>query len=119
MKAAGYEKRIIKKMTAVNTYRPEFEQTIKILAKIYEEFDKAKEQFEESGGEYVITYTNKSGVSNMIKNPIYKIIEDMEDRILAYNRELGLTPVGYKRIMNKFEKEKRSGLAEALKSLGG
>ena len=41
----------------------------------------------------------------------------MEEKILAYNRELGLTPSGYKRIMNKFEKEKHSELAEALKAI--
>lgn len=118
MRAVTYEKRIIKDMKAVRTYKDEFMQTIKVLAKIYEEFDKAKEQFDQSGGQYIITYTNKSGVTNTVKNPLYRIIEEMEEKILAYNRELGLTPSGYKKIMNKFEKEKRSELAEALKSLG-
>ena len=119
MRATTYEKRIIKNMKAVGAYKAEFNQVIKRLAKIYEEFDKAKEQFEESGGQYVITHTNKNGATNTIKNSLYRIAEEMEEKILAYNRELGLTPSGYKRIMNKFEKEKRSELAEALKALGG
>ena len=119
MRATTYEKRIIKNMKAVGTYKAEFNQVIKTLAKIYEEFDKAKEQFEQSGGQYVITHTNENGATNTIKNPLYRIVEEMEEKILAYNRELGLTPSGYKRIMNKFEKEKRSELAEALKALEG
>lgn len=119
MKASTYEKKIIKSMRAVGTYKPEFGQTIKTLAKIYEQFDRAEEQFEKTGGEYVVKHVNKNGSSNIIKNPLYRILEEMEEKILAYNRELGLTPLGHKRIMNKFEKEKRSELAEALKSLGG
>lgn len=119
MRALTYEKKIIKAMKAVNTYRDEFGQTIKTLAKIYEQFDEAKAQFERTGGQYVIKHTNKNGNTNIIKNPLYRIVEEMEEKILAYNRELGLTPTGYKKIMNKFEKEKRSELAEALKALGG
>lgn len=118
MKATTYEKRIIKAMKTVGTYKPEFSQAIKTLAKIYEQFDQAKEQFERTGGEYVVKHTNKNGNTNIIKNPLYRILEEMEEKILAYNRELGLTPSGYKRIMNKFEKEKHSELAEALKALG-
>lgn len=118
MRASTYEKRIIKAMNAVGTYKTEFNQVIKTLAKIYEQFDEAKEQFEKTGGQYVIKHTNKNGSVNIIKNPLYRIVEEMEEKILAYNRELGLTPSGYKKIMNKFEKEKRSELAEALKALG-
>ena len=117
MKAATYEKRIIKNMNAVKTYKKEFLQAVKTLAKIFEDLDRAREQFENAGGEYVIEYTNKSGTKNIIKNPMYRLIEEMEEKILAYNRELGLTPSGYKRIMNKFEKEKHSELAEALKAI--
>ena len=118
MRAETYEKRIIKAMKAVGTYKPEFGQAIKTLAKIYEEFDRAQEQFISTGSAFTVKNVTKTGAMNTVKNPLYRIVEELEERILAYNRELGLTPSGYKRIMNKFEKEKRSALVDALKSLG-
>lgn len=48
MKAATYKKKIIRDMKAVETYRPEFKTTIESLAKIYENLDTARAQFEES-----------------------------------------------------------------------
>ena len=107
-------------MFIIETYKPEFEKTITTLAKIYENYDEAMEQFEKSGGMFLVMKMKKDGSVETAKNPLYRIIEEMEERILSYNRELGLTPSGYKKIMNKFpKKEKKSGLAAALESLGG
>ena len=120
MKARTYKNNIKENMIKLETYKPEFEKTITTLAKIYENYDEAMEQFEKSGGMFLVMKMKKDGSVETAKNPLYRIIEDMEERILSYNRELGLTPSGYKKIMNKFpKKEKKSGLAAALESLGG
>lgn len=119
MRARTYEKRIVADMKAVGTYKPEFDKTIKELARIYEDIDDAREKFEKTGGNFVIKHTNKNGSTNLIKNPIYLAIEGMQSRALAYNRELGLTPAGLKKIKGRDSDDgSSSGLMEALKSLG-
>lgn len=60
--------------------------------------DKAKEKFEESGGETVVEYTNKNGSINTVKNPALVVVMEFDAQALAYWRDLGLTPAGLKRI---------------------
>ena len=116
MNAKTYEKKIIADMKEVGTYKPEFNKTIETLALIYEDIDTARAQFEKSGGNMIIAHTNKSGATNLVKNPFYLIIENLQANILQYNRELGLTPKGLKNI-NEAEmkgKKKKSKLLAAL-----
>ena len=101
MKAAEYEKIIKKNMRAVGTYRKEFDKTVKTLASIYEDLDEATEKFEEDERTFVVEHTNKNGSTNRIKNPNYLIIEGLRQSIILYNRELGLTPAGLKKINAK------------------
>lgn len=120
MLAKTYKKRIIKNMRAVGTYRPEFAGTIEELAQMLEDLDKAREEFDASGGKVVIEHTNKNGSTNLAKNPLYLALEGMQTRILAYYKELGLTPMGLKKI--KGDEAGATGqteLLEALKDLGG
>lgn len=119
MLAKTYKKRIIKNMRAVDTYRPEFAGTIEELAQMLEDLDKAREEFDASGGKVVIEHTNKNGSTNLAKNPLYLALEGMQTRILAYYKELGLTPMGLKKI--KGDEAGTTGqteLLEALKDLG-
>lgn len=119
MNAKTYEKKIIADMKEVGTYKPEFNKTIETLAKIYEDIDTARAQFEKSGGNMIIAHTNKNGATNLVKNPFYLIIENLQDNILQYNRELGLTPKGLKNI-NEAEmkgKKKKSKLMAALEEV--
>lgn len=113
-----YKKKIVDNMKAVGTYRPEFLKTVENLAKIYVDMDNARKQFDESGGQIVIAYTNKNGSTNMVKNPCYQAIEGLQNNILLYGRELGLTPAGLKKIKGEAGKETRGGgLAAALIAL--
>ena len=106
-------------MRSVGTYREEYLESIKTLAKMYEDLDKAKEQFSKFGDNFVIRHTNKNGSTNLVKNPLYLAIEGMQRRILEYNRELGLTPAGLNKIKGGDSDDgSSSGLMEALKSLG-
>ena len=104
----------------VGTYRPEFNPVIDTLAGVLEKRDKTEEQFIKSGGNAVVTHTNKGGAANLVKNPLLVVIGELNSQALAYWRDLGLTPSGLKKINEKaLEKRKGSALAEALKELGG
>lgn len=119
MDEKGYKKKIISDMKSIGTYRPEFTKTIDNLAKIYVDMDIAREQFERSGGSLVVKHTNKNGATNWAKNPFYLIIEGLQNNILMYNRELGLTPAGLRKIKGDMvaTDEKPKGLAAVLMNL--
>ena len=115
-----YKKKIKDACTAAGTYRPFFDSTIGILAEILEKRDQAREQYEkEFDSQPVITYTNKAGASNPVKNPVLVMWNDLNSTALTYWRELGLTPAGLKKIDEQSMKpKKKSSLAEVLKDLG-
>ena len=118
VKAATYRKKIKKDMEAVGTYRPEFDRTIAALALTYEDRDEIREEFKRTGGNFVVKHVNKNGSSNPVKNPFVVILDRLDDKILQYNRELGLTPAGLKKINDKSLKiEKASGLEAAMKGM--
>lgn len=105
-------------MKSIGTYKVEFDKVIDNLAKMYEDMDTVREQFEKSGGNIVVKHTNKSGATNWVKNPFFLVIEGLQDRILMYNRELGLTPAGIKKIKGDLAAEtKPTGLAAVLMNL--
>lgn len=119
MRASTYKKKIIQDMKAIGTYQPEFEKVVDNLANIYEDMDNAREQFVRSGGSIVVEHTNKNGSTNLVKNPFFHAIESLQNNILLYNRELGLTPAGYRKIKGEaaVPEEKRKGLADLLAEL--
>lgn len=119
MKAKTYKTRIIHSMEAVGTYKPEFDKVINNLAQIFEDMDTARDQFERSGGSFIVKHTNKNGSTNLVKNPYYLVIEGLQQNILSYSRELGLTPAGLKKINadGMEAKKKISKLDAALMSL--
>lgn len=121
MKAGTYKKRIIADMENIGTYKPEFNKVIDTLAQIYEDMDAAREQFRKSDGSVTTERVNKDGSVKMTKNPYFATIEGLQDRILKYNSELGLTPAGYKKLTGEGLKDERKagGLLEALKKFEG
>lgn len=114
-----YKQQIIRKMKDVGTYSTSFVYTINVLAKVLADYEATTERFERTGGHMVIKHTNKSGATNIVKNPLYQAIEKLRDDIITYSRELGLTPAGLKRI-NKDggQPEKQSPLERVLLELG-
>lgn len=115
-----YKKDIIENMKAVGTYKEEFTDIINSLAKIYYDYDDACDKFQKSGSNFMIKHTNKSGATNIVKNPYYLVIEGLRQNILAYSRELGLTPAGLKKINDKelVKNHKVSKLDKALARFG-
>ena len=114
-----YKRQIVRKMKAIGTYNASFMYTIIVLSKVLAVYEVTTEQFERTGGHMVIKHTNKSGATNIVKNPLYQAIEKLRDDIITYSRELGLTPAGLKRI-NKdgAQREKQSPLERVLLELG-
>ena len=56
----------------------------------------------------------------MTKNPLLVMWDDLNKSALAYWRDLGLTPAGLKKIdETALKKQKKTGLSEILKELGG
>jgi phage terminase small subunit len=119
MTAAKWKSKIKKSILKAGTYKDYFDPVIAALSDILEQRDRAKEQFEQSGGVCVIKYTNKGGATNPTKNPFLLIWNDLNMSALAYWKELGLTPASFKKMTgaNAPAEEKQSGLAAALKAI--
>ncbi len=113
-----YKKDIIKKTKALGLYKKEFEHTINGLARALADQEKTINLFDASGGQIMVKHTNKAGATNAAKNPFYLAIESLRVDILAYCRELGLTPASLKRIKeDELSKQKNSPLSVALNQL--
>lgn len=111
------QKDIVRKMKKVGTYNASFEMTIEAFAKLIFDYKNTLKIFEKTGGNVVISHTNKSGATNIVKNPLYLAIEKMRTDLILYARELGLTPAGLKKLNQELQEEKASPLDEILSKL--
>ena len=120
MKKETWKKRIKQACQEVGTYRPSFEHIINSLAEILEARDQVMKYYKDSGAKPIVMRTNKGGHTNMEKNPILVIYDDMSNTAMAYWKELGLTPKGLKAIGDKAMKAgpKRNTLGDALRDIG-
>lgn len=98
MKKEEWHERIKLACEDAGTYRPFFDSVIDSLAGIMERRDTAQDQFIKTGGNVIITHTNKSGQKNLVKHPALVALMDCDRDALAYWDRLGLTPAGYKKL---------------------
>lgn len=120
MNKTVWKRKIKKQCETVGTYRESFMPVIDTLAATLAQRDSTYDEFLESGGKSCIEYTNKGGNTNMTKNPLLVMWDDLNKSALAYWRDLGLTPAGLKKIdETALKKQKKTGLSEILKELGG
>lgn len=119
MSKTKWKNLIKKQLTALGLQNDAYESTVESLAAILEQRDKTFAEFRKSGGKSVIEYTNKGGSTNMTKNPLLVLWDDLNKTALAYWRELGLTPSSYKKLTGTGAKkeESKKGLAAALASI--
>ena len=109
---------ILEQMAALQVQNDAYSSSVETLAGILEQRDKTFREFKAMGGKSVMAYTNKGGSTNMTKNPLLVLWDDLNKSALAYWRELGLTPSSYRKLTGEgVQKEKVSGLAAALKTL--
>lgn len=118
MKKRTWKEKIRKSCKDAATYQEYFENVIDTLAGILESRDEAEEKYIEGGSKPVIEYTNKSGATNLIKNPSLTVVDDLNKTALLYWKELGLTPSAYKKVTGaSLTSESSGGLAAALASI--
>lgn len=113
----AYKRDINRMMKQVGTYNKSFEITINTFAKLLYDYQETLAMFEKTGGNVVISHTNKNGSTNIVKNPLYQSIEKMRADIITYARELGLTPAGLKKLNQELQEEKGSPLDSILEKL--
>ena len=117
MRRRTWKARIKAACVEAGTYRPYFDYAIDTLAGIMEERDKAQDSYQKTGSQPVVTFTNKQGAKNLVKNPMLVMVSELNAQALTYWRDLGLTPAGLKKINDDMLKEKKSGMGELLKGL--
>ena len=118
MKREEWKKEIIRACKTAKTYRPFFDNAIEQLAGILEMRDDAEEQYRKSGNSPVIKHTNKAGHANLTKNPALVVINECNQQALAYWRDLGLTPAGYKKLNTGELSEHDNTFEEMLAKVG-
>lgn len=120
MKRKTWKERIRKACRDAGTYQAYFDNAIDTLAGILETRDRVEQQYIESGAEPVVRYTNKSGNTNMTKNPLLSTYDELNKTALMYWKELGLTPSAYKKVTgDKPKDEEIRGLAAVLAAIDG
>lgn len=106
-------------MTDVGTYQPSFDDAVDTLAGMLERRDTLEKQFYKSNAPMIVEHTNKAGATNLEQNPMVRMLNDMNNDILSFMRDLGLTPRGLKTITDKnASKEVKSPFTEILDKLG-
>lgn len=117
---ATWRKRIRAACEEAGTYEPFFDMAIDQLAGIMETRDAAEKQYKATGKHPVIQHTNKGGATNLVKNPMLVIINECNQQALAYWRDLGLTPSGFKKLGNELtvNVRKEASFEELLAGIG-
>lgn len=114
---SNYKKKIEKACKDAGTYQPYFDAVIDTLADLLQMRDDAKDKFIRSGGNTVITHTNKTGAVNIVKNPALVVIMDINAQAIAYWRELGLTAKSYKQMFGDIKTDAGASLESILAGL--
>lgn len=120
MNKEEWRENIVNASKKAGTYRAYFDNVIDTLAETMAMRDDARSKFYASGGNSVVTHTNQGGNTNIVKNPMLVVIDDLNKTALQYWRDLGLTPAGLKRINETALKggADRPTLGTVLKDLG-
>ena len=103
---------------AAGTYETWYDNAIDTLAGILENRDRAQKKFKEMGCEPVISYTNKAGQTNMVKNPALVIITEMNAQALLFWRELGLTAKSFQAMQKNGFKKGEASFEDILSNIG-
>ena len=120
MSSKQWEKLIKKQLSQLGQTEDAYNSVISTLADILEQRDAVYQEYIDRGCESVRECPNKGGNTNLTKNPLLVLCDDLNKPALAYWRELGLTPSSYKKMTGDAPKKKKGGgLAEALKSIEG
>ena len=115
---ATWKRKIKAACQEAGTYRPQFDAVIDTLAATMAIRDEAEAQYKKSGSQPVIAHTNKGGHTNLKKHPALAVIQEQNQQALAYWRDLGLTPAGFKRLDGTAVEKKEASFEEVLAKIG-
>ena len=117
MTAKSWENLIKKQLDGLGQTETAYDSVVSTLADILEQRDAVYQDYIDGGCEPVREYTNKGGATNLTKNPLLVLWDDLNKSALAYWRELGMRPSSYKKMTRDSPKKaKVSGRASALKA---
>jgi hypothetical protein len=121
MKAGTWKKKITAACQGIGVYEEAYDDVIGTLADILEKRDECDEMYKSSGSQPVVEHENKGGGVYLERNPVLRTWMDLNAQALAYWRDLGLTPAGFKRLSDQKinNSPKKSGLELALEKLSG
>lgn len=115
-----YKRLIKERMTKLGIYKPQYAALIERTAKLYMKLDELEKEFNKSGRERFVEYTNKAGATNLIASPYIRAIEDVYAELIVHERELGLTPAALRKLGEvSTTKPAKSPLEAALERLSG
>ncbi len=106
------ERRLKGYMTKLGIWKPEYMVTVEICAGLMDQYETISKAWIESGMnpvEYTDTGSKKSG--------IVATLESLRKDILAYQKELGLTPMAIKKLDAQENLPQSSVLSDALRKL--
>ena len=113
-----WKKVIVEACKKAGTYQEYFESVINTLAQIMEARDITHIQYVEDGcRSTVIRTTDRSREKNIVKNPILVMENELNAQALAYWRDLGLTPAGFKKLDGLVKMEAVGALESLIESL--
>lgn len=105
-------KKIIRQMKELGTYRKEFDMIIDIFSGMLFQYQKLAQDYAEMGYPVTDVYVNKAGAENERKVPILTAMEILRKDILSYSNQLMLNP---KSLGEVIEQDSGSPLVEVLK----
>ena len=116
MKKAEWKTEILKACDQAGTNAPQYESVVDTLAEILEVRDIARDEFVADGSR-VTVHTEYRGAEVIKKHPAVAIMYDCNQQALAYWRDLGLTPSGFKKLDGAVKKHEETDAFSEL--LGG
>ncbi|GKV69845.1 hypothetical protein NCCP2716_23430 [Sporosarcina sp. NCCP-2716] len=115
------KKSVIDNMKHLGVYRENFDHTIDVYVGMLAQYQAFEKQFEESGYQITVEYTNKAGATNDRKTPTYSAMESLRKDLATYSNLLCINPKAFESIkkrevpVRKKETEKpQSKLVQAL-----
>lgn len=106
------ESKLKKYMKALGVWKPEYQITVGICAGLMDQYDMILKTWIDSGMDPVEQTENGTKKSGVVTT-----LESLRKDILAYQKELGLTPMSIKRLDQQAQLPKSSVLADALRNL--
>lgn len=118
LRASYWKRRLIQQCKDVGTYRESFSGPISTLASLLERRDEVYAEFVLGGCKTLVEKVSDRGAVNQVVNPVLRTWQDLNRDALAYWRDLGLTPAGYKRLnLETAQTKSQEGLETILSKL--